>query len=114
MNNALRARMMIRKNFQLPVEEIAQLCGQFSVRELALFGSALHDDLQAESDIDFLVTFENNECGSWMDKLSELEQSLSTLLNRNVDVVHRPGIEQSRNWIRRKAILDSAVVIYAA
>ena len=105
---------MIRKNFQLPLTEISQLCQQFGVSELAVFGSALRDDFQSDSDIDFLVTFENNRCGSWIGKLADLEEALSTLLDRKVDVVHRPGIEQSRNWVLRKSILDSAEIIYGS
>ena len=31
-----------------------------------------------------------------------------------VDLVNRAAIEQSRNYIRRKAILESARVVYAA
>lgn len=105
---------MIRKNFQLPVDDIAQLCQQFGVSELAVFGSALRDDFQSDSDIDFLVTFKNNQCGSWMGKLADLEEALCNLLNRKVDVVHRAGIEQSRNWVLRKSILDSAEIIYGS
>jgi uncharacterized protein len=40
----------------------------------------------------------------------ELEQ----ILDREVDLVSRRGVEASRNYIRRQAILESAQEIYAA
>ena len=43
-----------------------------------------------------------------------MQDELSDLLKRNVDLVSRKGIEKSRNYIRRRAILESSEVIYAA
>ena len=105
---------MIRKRFDLPLAEIAELCERHGVRELSLFGSALRDDFQPDSDLDFLVTFLDDDTGPWMRKLTALERDLATTLGRPVDVVSRKGIEQSKNWIRKKAILESAEVVYAA
>ncbi len=95
-------------------EDLAELCRRFDVQELAVFGSVLRDDFQADSDVDFLVTFRNNDVGPWMSKLSELEAALTRLLGRKADVVDRPSIEQSENYIRRKHILQSARVLYVA
>ncbi len=46
--------------------------------------------------------------------LAAMEQELTARLERKVDLVTRRTIEQSRNWIRRRAILESAETIYAA
>ena len=104
---------MIRGNIELPIVELARACRKYGVSELAIFGSALRDEFGPDSDVDFLVTFDNDDSGPWMCKLAELENELSVLLRRDVDVVHKRGIEQSNNWIRREAILDSARVVYA-
>jgi len=98
----------------LPLEQIAELCRKYGVTELAVFGSVLREDFSPDSDIDFLVTFENDDPGPWLNRLTGLEGEFGALLGRKVDVVHRRGIEQSRNWIRRSAILDSAIVIYGS
>lgn len=103
---------MIRSRIELPIDAIAQVCRRFGVARLAIFGSALRDDFHAGSDVDFLVRFANDDYGPWMSKLTELEQGLKALLNRHVDVASWPGIEQSQNSVRRKAILDSAQVVY--
>ena len=43
-----------------------------------------------------------------------MQDELTHLLGRAVDLISRKGIERSRNSIRRAAILGTAEVIYAA
>jgi hypothetical protein len=43
-----------------------------------------------------------------------MEEELKEIIGREVDLLTRPGVEASRNYLRRKAILDSAKVLYAA
>ncbi len=43
-----------------------------------------------------------------------MQQELEDILGRDVDLVSRRAVEASRNYIRRKAILSSAEVVYAA
>ena len=97
----------------LPIEEIGRLCRRYGVRRLAVFGSALRSDFRPDSDVDFLVEFVGDDAGPWMGKYTDLGEELKALLNRDVDVVGWRGIEQSRNPIRRRAILSSARVVYA-
>ncbi|MBI1827488.1 MAG: nucleotidyltransferase domain-containing protein [Planctomycetes bacterium] len=96
----------------LPLTEIGEVCRKFGVKELAVFGSVLRDDFSPGSDVDFLITFENDDPGPWGRKYTQIQDDLSSLLSRRVDIVPRRAIERSRNWIRRKSILDSAVVVY--
>jgi hypothetical protein len=42
----------------------------------------------------------------------DMQDELSALLGRPVDLVSRRGVESSRNYLRRKAILSSAETIY--
>lgn len=44
--------------------------------------------------------------------LTHMEDELKVLFQRDVDLVTRKGIETSRNYLRRKAILSSTQVIY--
>lgn len=46
--------------------------------------------------------------------LGRIQRELSTLVGRQVDLVERSAIEKSRNYIRRRAILNSAEIIHAA
>ena len=93
-------------------ERIAAFCERWQIAELALFGSVLRDDFTDESDVDVLVEFEP-DCEPGLLKFVRMENELADLLRRDVDLVTRSGIERSRNYIRRNAILESAVVVYA-
>ena len=79
---------------------------------MSLFGSVLRDDFDPESDIDVLVEFEPG--GVPGIQFVSMASELSHLLDRPVDVLTRSAIERSPNHIRRKGILESAEVIYAA
>ena len=71
----------------------------------------LRDDFGPESDVD-LVEFEERARHTLLD-IAQMENELSRMLGREVDLIERTAVEQSRNYIRRKAILDSAETIYA-
>ena len=93
-------------------DEIVEFCQHWNIRELALFGSVLQEDFGASSDVDILVTFGDDSQWGLFDHV-KIEAELEQLLDRKVDLITRRSIEQSHNWIRRKAILDSARVIFS-
>ncbi len=103
----LQARIGLRP------ERLAAFCERWQVTELALFGSVLRDDFGPDSDIDVLATFREEARHSLFD-LVRMERELGSILERDVDLVERQGVEQSRNYLRRKAILGAAETIYAA
>ncbi len=95
----------------LDVAAITNLCQQWQIKELALFGSVLRDDFNPHSDIDVLVSFTENAKITFFD-LDKIEQQLSDIFHRPVDVVTKKAIEQSHNWIRKRNILEHSQVIY--
>ena len=99
-------------NIQVPRDRIAAFCRANGITQLAIFGSALREDFGVESDIDILVEFAPGRTPGL--KFVDIASELSDLFGREVDVLTRTSVEQSRNYIRRKAILESAEVIYAA
>ena len=105
--------MVRNTRVQLPTEEIRKFCRRWKVSELALFGSVLRDDFGPDSDVDVLVTFMPDARWTLLDEVG-MEQELAELLRRPVDLVTRRAVEDSENWIRRTAILDTAEPIYVA
>jgi len=103
---------MLVKNIDIPKETIFEFCQRWNVTEFALFGSVLRDDFRPDSDVDVLVTFAPDAHRTLFD-LVDMEDELAALFGRKVDLVSKRGIERSRNYLRRKAILASAQVIYA-
>jgi predicted nucleotidyltransferase len=102
-----------RLSITLPTDAIEAFCQRWHITEMALFGSVLRDDFGPESDIDVLVTFTPDYQRSLEDVMA-MQEELEALFGRQADLINRRTIEQSRNYIRRKAILGSARTIYVA
>lgn len=98
---------------QLDHKRIEDFYRRWNVTELALFGSVLRKDFRPDSDVDVLVAFAPDSHTSLFD-LVDMEDELSEVVGRKVDLVYREGIERSHNYIRRQAILNAAEVVYAA
>ena len=83
--------------------------------ELSLFGSILRSNFRAigddPSDIDLLYV--STPEARYGFKVFEMKAELEQLLNCKVDLISKRGIQASRNLLRRKAILESAQMIYA-
>ena len=93
----------------LPFEALADLCRQYQVRELALFGSALRQDHRPDSDVDLLVSFQPAARVTFL-TLARMQCELETLLGRKVDLVPKDGLKP----VIRAHILATARVLYAA
>jgi uncharacterized protein len=89
---------------------------KWSIEELALFGSVLTNAFSPNSDVDFLVVFREPQpdWGPWMGRWQEMEDELSTIVGRKVDVVEKKVVEGSENYIRRRHILDHQRTVYVA
>ena len=95
---------------QLSAESIERLCREWRIRKLSLFGSILRDDVRPDSDVDVLVTFDQDASWSAWDLL-DLRTELGALFGREVDLVEERSLD---NPFRRRSILRSQQVIYVA
>ncbi|MDO8587274.1 MAG: nucleotidyltransferase domain-containing protein [Armatimonadota bacterium] len=95
---------------EIPLDAIKEFCRKWRITEFALFGSVLGDDFRQDSDVDVLVSFEDDAPWSlyeWPDMLEDLKG----ILGREVDLVER---ESLRNPFRRRSIISQRKVLYAA
>ena len=97
-------------NLPVSSERLEALCRQWRVRELSLFGSVLRDDFGPESDVDLLVSFDEDAPWSLWDLIA-LKDALSELFGRSIDLVEREALQ---NPIRRQRILETKQTIYVA
>ena len=104
---------MGKSRVDIPRAEIEAFCEKYDIKEFSLFGSVLSDDFGKDSDIDILVTFGNNSHHTVFD-LVRMEEELQQIFKCEIDLVSRRGLESSRNYIRKNAILNSVETIYAA
>lgn len=88
---------------------LADVCRQYHVRELSLFGSAARGEMRPDSDIDMLVEFLP---GAEIDLVdyAGLMLDLSHLLGRKVDLVSKNGLKP----LIRSSVLGEARLLYAA
>jgi hypothetical protein len=107
----MNTKKLLEQRLGIPLEVLAKFCQTKKIVELSLFGSALREDFNEESDIDLLVKFSPDYPISLLGMI-RLENEIKQLLNRDVDLVSKNSIESSKNWIRRQNILDNAQVIY--
>lgn len=98
---------------EIPQAALEAFCRKWKVSELALFGSVLRDDFGPESDVDVLITFLPETTHSFFNMV-EMQSELQKIFGRNVDLVSKKAVEASQNYIRRKHILSSFQVLYAA
>ena len=94
-----------------PMAKIAKFCHRWKIRELAVFGSVLRADFKPDSDIDVIVTFDDDADWSLLDHM-RMQQELQTLFQRDVDLLTKRAVEKSQNWVRRKEILSTASIIF--
>ena len=102
--------MQIKKKFIIPRKKIAAFCERWGVSEFSLFGFVLRDDFRPKSDVDVLLVIKPG-APIGLFELALMKIELQDMFNRSVDIVEKDGL---RNPYRRKEILRTAKVIYAA
>jgi predicted nucleotidyltransferase len=100
--------MKERAQIEMPKKKIEEFCRKHYIRKLSLFGSALRDDFNPESDLDILVEFDPAHIPGLI-KLAGMEIELTEMLGRKVDM--RTAQDLSRYF--REEVLNSAKVQYA-
>jgi predicted nucleotidyltransferase len=96
-------------NTQVDEAKLVDLCRQYHVRELSVFGSAARGEMRPDSDIDLLVEFIPEAKVDLIDHAG-LMLDLSQLLGHRVDLVSKKGLKP----LIRASILEEARLVYAA
>lgn len=99
------------KSLELPVDEIQAFCERWKIVEFSFFGSVLRDDFSDGSDLDVLIDFAPDAQWGLFDFV-DMKQELEALFVRDVDLLTRTGLNQSRNWIRKEEILSTVQQVF--
>ena len=97
----------MNKYLGIPQDKISDFCQRHHVRRLCVFGSALRDDFDTDSDIDILVEFREGSVPGFA--FFGMEAELSDLIGRKVDL-NTPNF-LSRYF--RDEVMQNAEVQYA-
>ena len=95
---------------EIPKDRIGEFCRRNHICRLALYGSVLRGDFAPESDVDVLLEFEPGIQAGFA--FIDVQDELSNMLGRRVDMSTFEGVEGSRNWLLKAEILNSAEVVY--
>jgi len=90
-------------------KKISELCRKYNVNQLYLFGSYSTGNFTPQSDIDFLVRFDEVDLYNYFDNYLELKQNLEQLLNVSVDLVEEQTV---KNPFLLHSINQSKQLIY--
>jgi predicted nucleotidyltransferase len=96
---------IIEKN----IDRLTRLCEKYKVAELYVFGSILSNRFSSESDIDFIVTFDEIELEKYADNYFDFKFSLEDLFKRNIDLLEEKAI---KNPFLKNSINNSKQLIY--
>lgn len=91
------------------MDQIRLLCLKHKVDKLFVFGSVLTDNFNLNSDVDFVVDFDNVEIPEYADNYFDLKYALERIFNRKVDLLEDKAI---RNPYLKKSIDTSKKLVY--
>jgi predicted nucleotidyltransferase len=75
------------------IEPIRHILKKHNVKRAFIFGSACTDRFTENSDIDMIIAFNKRYFDNYVDNYLSLESELSTLLQRNIDLVAEETIQ---------------------
>jgi len=90
-------------------KDIQNLCKTHKVKSLYAFGSVLTDKFNSESDVDFIVDFQQLDVLDYGDNYYNLKFSLENILKRNVDLLEEKAL---KNPYFRKTVNQNKKLIY--
>ena len=88
-------------------ESIQTVCRDLSLKRLDIVGSAARDDFSSNSDVDVLVSFDNDE--RLFGRYFELKERLEAIFDRSVDVIEERAV---KNPYFKRAIEKDRIRIY--
>lgn len=95
-------------DLDVDLERLREVCERYGVASLEVFGSVARGEDRVDSDVDLLYVLKPGARLGF--KLFDLEDELSVLLNRPVDLVGRNAVNK---YIRDQVLAD-AQPLYAA
>lgn len=93
------------------INELKQLCVDYKVRWMYVFGSVCTEKFGEHSDIDFLISFDELPIDQYADNYFELHYKLEDLFGRKIDLVTANSLS---NPYFIKGIEQTKRLIYAA
>ena len=96
-------------NIDKYAQDITRLCLMHNVKRLYAFGSVLTDRFTDNSDIDFIVDFDNIDLKNYADNYFAFKFSLEDVFKRPIDLIEEKAI---KNPYFKEAITSQRKIVY--
>ena len=93
------------------IEDLKQICKEYDVKTLYIFGSVCTDKFTENSDIDILISFKDISIEKYTDNYFELHYELEALFNRKIDLLTENSLS---NPFLIESIKETRQLLYAA
>lgn len=94
---------------KIDTQKMAELCKQYHVLRLHLFGSYAKNTATEQSDMDFLVAFGDVDLYEYFDNYFNFKDSLENICHKKVDLVEEQTV---KNPFLFQSIEQSKILIY--
>jgi len=98
----MRTRRLTSKVIFETLEKNKEILKKYEVKRIGLFGSFVRGEQKKNSDIDFLIEFENPNFDNFMDLVFYLEdlfgRDVELITNGNISPYIQPYIEKEVKW----------------
>ena len=91
------------------IDLIKKLCKEYKVRTFSAFGSVTRDDFSDNSDVDFVVDFDETDPFRYTDLYFQLKEKLEQLFKRQIDLIEERAI---KNQYFKKELDETKILIY--
>ena len=94
-------------------DALKKLCEQYDVQAMYLFGSAVENEINnnSDSDIDILISFKDISVEQYTDNYFNLHKKLEELFGRKIDLVTQNSL---KNPYFIQQVNDTKELLYAA
>ncbi|MGB3412687.1 MAG: nucleotidyltransferase family protein [Microthrixaceae bacterium] len=99
---------MFTHDSSVDLQRLAQVCIEYGVVRLEVFGSVSRGSARPDSDIDIVYDLAPDTRLGW--EIEDLADELAAVFGRPVDLVSRKGLHEQL----RESVLKEARVLYAA
>jgi len=93
------------------VNDLKKLCEIYKVRSMYVFGSVCTENFNENSDLDFLISFDNISIDQYTDNYFDLHYKLQNLFKRRIDLLTESSLS---NPYFIKSVEQTKQLIYAA
>lgn len=94
------------------INKIRQVCRKLGIKRMHVFGSAVKGHFNKDSDIDLLISFDENlTIEEYTTNYFQLQYQLRQLLNREIDIITESSLS---NPYLLESINESKQLIYEA